>query len=207
MSRLLFILLAAGLAGDSLAQVNPPAQPTRVEPGIADTDPARKGLRSLRTDLRTPSGFENVYRLDSTDAFGRTTSSFMRIDGATYAVFPRSVYVPTRAGLMPQIPPGTVFHIGAPPVPPSEDRPAAGPTLVNLSIDTRVNTAAPAAPPSARTPETAPPPPKKSAAPDAQEPPSIFSSETYRQQRMTDILIGPRRPPGTRDERLANPKR
>lgn len=194
MTRPLTILLALGLAAPVLAQVSQPAQPTRVEPGIADTDPARKGLRSLRTDLRTPSGFENVYRLDSTDAFGRTSSSFMRIDGATYAVFPRSVYVPTRAGLMPQIPPGTVFHIGAPPTLATDDRPAPGPTLVDLSINTRVDTGASTTPQSTPATRPAKTPEMKSAAPESREPPSIFSSETYRQQRMTDILIGrPRR--------------
>lgn len=80
----------------------------RVEAGIADIDPLTAGLRELRLDLRTPTGFEDVYRVPGRDDL------FMRVDGGLYAIFPRSRYDQGRFGPVPQVPDNTIFHIGRP---------------------------------------------------------------------------------------------
>ncbi len=84
----------------------------RIAPGGSDLDPLRGNPRVLPTDLRAPMGFEDVFQLRSTDRFGREQSAFARRSGGLTAVFPRSVYVPSRNGLVPEVPAGTVFIIG-----------------------------------------------------------------------------------------------
>ncbi len=92
-----------------------------VEQTIEDIGPLGQSHRILPEDLRLPTGFERVYRVPgSADQFrfnanqGHTDDMLMRINGALRAVFPRSVYIPTRRGLKTDVPPGTVFHIGQP---------------------------------------------------------------------------------------------
>jgi hypothetical protein len=90
--------------------------PTRVDPGSADVGPSRTSTRELQLDLRQPTSFESVYEIQRNNMFAspgqQTTPFFMRQDGGVTAVFPRSTYANTRAGLLPQIPPNTVFYIG-----------------------------------------------------------------------------------------------
>lgn len=75
-----------------------------VDPGVGDR-PMGAGGRLLPTDLRQPVGFQQVFALPE--------GGFARQDGAITAVFPRSVYVNTRFGQRPVVPPGTVFRIGS----------------------------------------------------------------------------------------------
>ena len=75
-----------------------------VDPGVGDR-PMGAGGRLQPTDLRQPVGFQQVYALPD--------GGFARQDGAITAVFQRSVYVNTRLGQRPTVPPGTVFRIGS----------------------------------------------------------------------------------------------
>jgi hypothetical protein len=69
--------------------------------------------RNLGTDLRVPTAFGDVYRVQVASGWQRTNQdSFARIDGGVTAVFPRSVYVATKKGAMPEIAPGTIFYLG-----------------------------------------------------------------------------------------------
>lgn len=79
-----------------------------VEENVGDLGPLSRSLRTLGADLRQPSNFDRVYR-----APGKH-DRFMRINGGLYAVFERSLYAPSKSGLMPLIPGGTVFYIGRP---------------------------------------------------------------------------------------------
>lgn len=78
-----------------------------LQQGHQDVDPLARSLLRQPTDLRAPSAFESVYDLGG----GRLA----RIDGGLYAVFPRSTYTMDAQGVLPTIPPGTIFYIGAPP--------------------------------------------------------------------------------------------
>ena len=77
-----------------------------VEETVEDISQLSTSFRYVEPGLLKPSGFDQVYRYSGRKDF------FVRIDGATHAVFPRSTYVPTRNGKRPTVPPGTVFYIG-----------------------------------------------------------------------------------------------
>ena len=79
-----------------------------VEANVGDLGPLSRSLRTLSVDLRQPANFDRVYR-----APGRE-ERLMRINGGLYAVFDRSLYAPSKSGLIPLIPGGTVFYIGRP---------------------------------------------------------------------------------------------
>ena len=79
-----------------------------VEANVGDLGPLSRSLRSLGADLRQPTNFDRVYRVPGQD------DRFMRINGGLYAVFERSLYAPTRDGIVSLIPGGTVFYIGRP---------------------------------------------------------------------------------------------
>lgn len=90
----------------------------QVDPGREDASPIGVTTRKLQVDQRVPTDFGGVYQLSKVDAFGRGQSTFMRVQGAIYAVFPRSVYIATAQGTVADVPPGTVFWIGRYPEPP-----------------------------------------------------------------------------------------
>lgn len=146
-----------------------------VEQGVADLGPLSQSLRVEQPDLRAPAGFDQVYRLHSPSG----ESFYARIGGGVVAVFPRSVYVPTRRGLLADIPPGTVFYIGGlPPV--YNDQPGisalppspllADTAVAPLAADLRL-------PLQATAPLPTPPPL-----------PSLWTDETYRHHRLQRLL-------------------
>lgn len=108
-------LCTPGLADDTRGLE--PAEPWRadqgrfrpVDPGRQDTGPMAESLRLLPFDLRHPTGFDQVYRVPGQEGM------FMRMDGGLTAIFPKGVYSQTPFGDLPEVPPGTVFHIGTPP--------------------------------------------------------------------------------------------
>lgn len=104
--------LALGITASAGAQLQ------RVEAGHADVSELAAPGRLLPSDLREPTDFQAVYRLTRRGPAGEY-HSFARASGGITAVFPRSVYVPTAGGLSADIPPGTVFYIGA--IPDADD--------------------------------------------------------------------------------------
>lgn len=83
-----------------------PARP--IDQGIADRGPDAISLRHVDIDLREDNEFDRVYT-----APGRS-DLLMRRRGAITAVFPESVYARRKGGMIPVIPPGTIFLIGLP---------------------------------------------------------------------------------------------
>ena len=79
-----------------------------VEATVADMDPLSLGQRVMRADQRLPSGFDRVFRVHVPGG----EPVFARIANGVTAVFPRSAYAATEAGLQATIPPGTIFSIG-----------------------------------------------------------------------------------------------
>lgn len=127
----LFVLPAAAF-GQTLGQPSTPSVPQTpgsttpaglrpVDPTYEDTGPLGVSLRQLRPDLRTPLDFDRVYQIQPAHPNG--PDQFTRISGAIAAVFPRSQYTTTRNGVRIDVPAGTVFYIGGPPVPAASSLP------------------------------------------------------------------------------------
>lgn len=120
------MLVLAMILGHALAHAQPPYPSQRlpqasgvpgvppllerVDPLYGDSSPLSESLRDveMQIDLRSPVGFQNVYRVPGRDDL------LMRQSGGVYAIFPQSVYVPVRGGSAATVPPGTVFSIGPP---------------------------------------------------------------------------------------------
>lgn len=156
-----------------------PGQPyEEVQQGVEDVGPLGQSLETPMLDLRVPTGFERVYL--TPDGSG----NLMRINGAMHAVFPRSEYIATQWGAMPVVPPGTVFHLGAPRewtidangVATDRTTAPAGASSLRVSnrIDARVGGA------------EAPPAERRAVVRSA--PPTVMTDEAYRQARMASIL-------------------
>lgn len=79
----------------------------RVEEIWGDSGPLNQSLRQLPFEMRRPSGFEHLYRVPG------SKNLLTRMDGSLAAVFPRSVYSSSPNGVVPLIPPGTVFYVGS----------------------------------------------------------------------------------------------
>jgi hypothetical protein len=132
-----------------------PSRFTKVEQTIADVDPLRTSIRSLQTDLRHPTDFRDVFQIRGSAheaghwGVANPTGGdlFARVHGAVTAVFPQSIYVAAeKGGVIPLVPPGTVFFIGDLPW----ERFGAGPMLLPSPdrVDSRVDmrAGAPSAP-------------------------------------------------------------
>lgn len=183
-------------------------QPTLkpVDPGVSDVGPLSGPGRVLPTDLRQPANFDRVYEVEIDGK-----PYFVRAHGGVYAVFPRSDYVQTRAGVAPIVPAGTVFHLGALPKnsdsKPEPDGSVTPPALAKPARPMRMDQAAPGlAAPNAESAQPPPvpatrakpaqrqdtQPPLSDAAPTIRtpEPPrdSIWVSEFYRAARTSELL-------------------
>lgn len=195
--------LAATLwAGAAAAQ--PAAQPweprprgTRVEQGVGDVGPLSVSPREPRVDLRLPTDFDGVFRLNPVDRFGNQVPEgspfaeggglFMRTSGGLTAVFPRSSYIQTKGGLVPQIPAGTVFYLGELPegLVGRARAPRRPDNFIDLSADLRAD-----APARTDRPGYTPPVPvpitELGMAPRVSL--SIWSDDSFRQRRIGQLL-------------------
>ena len=141
----------------------------RIEAGLGDAGPLSVSQRLVPLDLRQPIGFEGVYQFERPAGWGRMETMYVRMNGGVAAVFPRSVYVPTKGGLVPEIPAGTVFSIGTPkfqtPAPP---KPASA-SAVDLKYRPEDRTVSPAVSRAVASP-------------------TIWTSERFRQARVQTLL-------------------
>ncbi len=162
----------------------------RVEEVWGDAGPLNQSLRQMPVDMRQPTGFEFIYRVPGADGL------LTRIDGGMAAVFPRSVYSSTRGGgVIPLIPPGTVFHVGGlrdfvpPPASPWASRPGPGEFVPHSMAQPIVRKLV------ARTPGSAGSP--LMTVPASSEPTvSIWDDEFYRRDQINTLLgVGIRRWP------------
>ena len=78
------------------------------EPGVQDVGPLSSGLKVQPLGLSIGNGFDQVYQ--AADSSG----PFFRNSGGLFAVFDRSVYINWGNRFIPEVPPGTTFHIGPP---------------------------------------------------------------------------------------------
>lgn len=184
MRRMVLVATVMGAGGTAFAQPQPTLE--RVTPGIGDIGPSSVDTRVAPPDLRQPTGFEGVYRVGPPNPLGKFDARpLVRISGATLAVFPRSAYMVTRGGVMPQIPAGTIFYLGrlpdeltraAEPRPPSMlARPLGSHALeLNLAADYAVATDG------------------EAQGPDAEIPIDMFRSEEFRRRRLAELLALPK---------------
>lgn len=199
------MLLCATIAAGSLGVgQEPQPRPRPVDPGVSDMGPLSAGGRVLPRDMRQPANFERVYEVEIN---GRRY--FARQHAGTTAVFERSDYLPTRAGLFPLIPGGTRYYIGRLPAARSLDaessassgsssaaRSAAAGAPVRSPDRAGVQLAVPSAPRplvSARTPGVTAPRPEQPgpalAAPAPRDPVrSVWTHESYRIERTAALL-------------------
>lgn len=139
-------LISVGAVSIAGAQTMTPAQSLQpVDATYADVNPLRTSTRVLRPDLRSPTGFDRVYRVPGstrgisvpgTIASGQP--KFERISGALSAVFSASEYTKDEDGhILPVTPTGTVYYIGG--VPRSAPAPAVPLRISPLAATSRVS--------------------------------------------------------------------
>jgi hypothetical protein len=152
----------------------------RVTPGVGDIGPSSVDTRIAPPDLRQPVGFEGVYRVGTPTPGALDARPLVRISGATLALFPRSAYMVTRDGPLPQIPAGTVFYLGhlpeeftrpPPPTPPSMLALPLGSHALELNLSADL--------------------PRADGAPAERGPTSMFSDEGFRRGRVAELLSLP----------------
>ncbi len=101
---------------------NPGLQQPLLEPieqGIEDENALRNSLREQVVDMRAPSNWDRVYRVNQNlelyPGARRAGAQMARASGALMAVFRESTYVPVAPGVAAAtIPPGTVWVLGDP---------------------------------------------------------------------------------------------
>ena len=124
-------MLLACLSLPCLGQFSSTLSPgVPVQPGVSDVGPLATSLRVVPLDLRQESDFSRVYQIDR--------ERFARQAGGLIAIFPRSVYIATPSGVVADIPPGTIFQIGALPAP--EPLPEPSPLARVMQVDRRMPT-------------------------------------------------------------------
>jgi hypothetical protein len=184
-TRLSILVLA--LATPAWAQDSEADRFREVEAGFEDTSPQAVSTLVRPVDMRVPTNFERVYEVLGSGGM------YARRAGAVTAVFDRSLYA---GSATPLIPAGTVFYLGSLPVdlgrpglfspvveaglgaadrPDTASRPtpAAGAPVRAERMDLRVGKVMPQASVSP-TPEGG----------------SMWTSESYRQRRIGDLVRG-----------------
>lgn len=188
-------MLAAWLLATTGSPFRAHAQPPGarpVEQGVGDVGPLSTGSRILPRDLRLPRGFDRVYEIPRTNALGITEQTLIRIDGAVTAVFPQSVYKTIGPGVsIAEIPPGTIFYVGDLPPGFGPPQPVRRPNVLSIDLSTDLSARAPADPSETRTAEGLP-------ATITADPPSLWTHEEFRRQRLDQMLRGAYATPGRR---------
>lgn len=142
----LHALCSLALASGALAQTMTPAKSLQpVDATYADLNPLGTSTRALRPDLRSPTGFDRVYRVPGSargiqvpGAIASNQPKFERISGGLTAVFSASEYTKDEDGhILPVTPTGTVYYIGG--VPQSTSAPAAPARISPLAATSRVS--------------------------------------------------------------------
>ncbi|RLS67468.1 MAG: hypothetical protein DWH97_00635 [Planctomycetota bacterium] len=109
-----------------------------IDAGRDDLGGHATSFRLMPLDMRLPTSFQRVYRVPGDE------SKLMRGNGALFAVFPQSAYRRANGQDVPQVPPGTVFHIGMPGPsvldlkPPTSDAALTASSAIDVRVNTRV---------------------------------------------------------------------
>ncbi|MCC6970641.1 MAG: hypothetical protein IT434_10515 [Phycisphaerales bacterium] len=184
------VTIVAALGGLGLSpalRVEPPLEP--VPQGTVDANPLAAPANVQPLDLRLPLGFDRVFRVVEP---GRSmlNQRYARSSGAITAVFPRSQYTPTRDGVIPEIPAGTIFYIGGLPDDLFSSPPPAirrGPTYVDRSVRAVPSAAESAASP-AETPARLGDRVARREIVERPAPVSIMTDEGFRQARVCELI-------------------
>jgi hypothetical protein len=87
-----------------------------IDPGHSDVGPLGTSTRSIPVDMRSPTGFDGVFRVPGSAAGVGTIDvpdeRYARVSGGLAAVFPRSSYVDGKKGRYAMVPAGTIYYIG-----------------------------------------------------------------------------------------------
>ncbi|MFO0833388.1 MAG: hypothetical protein U0638_00345 [Phycisphaerales bacterium] len=165
----------------------PPLEP--VQQGTVDANPLAAPANVQPLDLRLPLGFDRVYRVVEP---GRSmlNQRYARSSGALTAVFPRSQYTPTRDGVVPEIPAGTIFYIGGLPddffsTPPPAIR--RGPTYIDRAVRAVPSNAEPANLPRENAVRSADRVTRRDVI-ERPTPASIMTDESFRQARVGELI-------------------
>lgn len=209
------VIAQAGFAQSTPTQIGQPQLPTPpsqigrpntlkpqlVEQGVGDLNPLQTSNRLVPQDLRQPTGFDRVYRLSGDPAKNNGSGLFARMDGGITAVFPWSTYGVSRKGdVIPTVPPGTKYYIGA--VPQSalgSTMPVTTPdaeksfNFVDRSARPSASAERPAQQADNSIPTSARHVLRGEGSPDQpavkpSTPPSIWTSETYRRARLEELI-------------------
>lgn len=213
---ILAVVFAAGASAHSMAQssAQPATQPAatpadlrasptaapgaRVDQTRGDVGPISSSLSrtDMSAELRTPTGFESVYRLPGLGPDGRP--QFARSSGAITAVFSRSAYASNGGATFAEVPAGTTYFIGRlpdRPLAPGLDRPGQASTFVNtlatgaISTSTRDSTGPSTGFPSGSRDRSLPAPsPQPPPAERMTRPASVMLDEWYRVKRVNELL-------------------
>jgi len=79
-----------------------------VEQRVADNGPLSTSLKWVQYGLREPYSFSELYQLP----VGQR--NYVRRNAGLWAVFPRSLYMPSEEGVVASVPAGTMYYIGGP---------------------------------------------------------------------------------------------
>lgn len=179
------ILMLTIAAGASLAIAQADDRFREVEAGFEDVSDQALSMRMQRVDMRSPIGFERVYEVLGSEGL------YARRAGAVTAVFDRSLYVGNGT---PLIPAGTVFYIGSLPVDLGKPGLLSPERLggVSMVIGERVDVIADAMvverPLVQRVDLRVKPGESISRPPIVSMTASIWTSESYRQRRIGELL-------------------
>lgn len=184
-AALVSVIGATGLS--SAPRREPPLEP--VQQGTIDANPLAAPASVQPLDLRLPLGFDRVYRVVEP---GRSmlNQRYARSSGAITAVFPRSQYTPTRDGVVPEIPAGTIFYIGGLPddffssPPPAIRR---GPTYIDRAVRAVPSHAEPADAPRENPARSADRTTRRELI-ERPVPLSIMTDEGFRQARIGELI-------------------
>lgn len=155
-----------------------------IEQGVEDDNLLRSSLREQVVDMRAPSNWDRVYRVNQNlelyPGAKRGGAHMARASGALMAVFRESTYVPVAPGISAAtIPPGTVWVLGDP---------------NSLTQPQMIQSRSSYSPPSLLDNQTSLHPPDSPITrvisqpiPDAR---TIWTSDDYRQQRIAALLDG-----------------
>jgi hypothetical protein len=106
-----------GLAFQPAVDTTQATQPALLQPvdqGYADNNALQSSLRDTAVDMRSPSNWDRVYRVNANlelfPGHRKNGPLLARASGGIVAVFPQSTYVPVAPGVaLASIPPGTVY--------------------------------------------------------------------------------------------------
>ena len=136
LARLVLLTMAVGAT--TAAQVGPADVPQEsmrpVDQNVADHNILSMSLRLMKSDLRHPRSFSEVFPTPDGERL-------MRVDGGLYAVFPHSDYQTfsidkgRRRITLPMVSPDTTFYIGRPDFAPKEEAPPSAASGPEFRID------------------------------------------------------------------------